>query len=211
MRRFRGFMVQCLNEMPRVKDKSDSFYRRQIFIPFTKCFTGAERKYIKNDYLHRADVLEYVLHKVLHMDYYELDVPVSCQNALNEYKEFNDPLRQFVNEILPELQWDLVPFTFLYDLYKAWYVKNVGKSDVIGKQVFIKNLAGVLNADSDFIYEDKSKRYRPGAQMDKAEPLIAEYDLKDWMNPMMSGSHDIEKRCRPILKADYRGIIRNNH
>ena len=33
---FRGFMVQCLNEMPRVKDKSDSFYRRQIFIPFTK-------------------------------------------------------------------------------------------------------------------------------------------------------------------------------
>lgn len=49
---FRGFMVQCLNEMPRVRDKSDSFYRRQIFIPFTKCFTGVERKYIKQDYLH---------------------------------------------------------------------------------------------------------------------------------------------------------------
>lgn len=206
--RFRGFMVQCLNEMPRVKDKSDSFYRRQIFIPFTKCFTGAERKYIKEEYLHRADVLEYVLHKVLHMDYYELDVPVSCQNALNEYKEFNDPLRQFVNEILPELQWDLVPFTFLYDLYKAWYVKNVGKSDVIGKQVFIKSLAGVLGNDSDFLYEDKTKRYNTGTQMDKAEPLIAEYDLQDWMNPMMSGSHDIEKRCRPVLKTVYRGIIR---
>ena len=46
--RFRGFMVQCLNEMPRVKDKSDSFFRRQLFIPFTKCFTGAERRYIKH-------------------------------------------------------------------------------------------------------------------------------------------------------------------
>ena len=45
--RFYGFMVQCLNEMPRIKDKSDSFWRRQLFIPFTKCFTGAERKYIK--------------------------------------------------------------------------------------------------------------------------------------------------------------------
>lgn len=44
---FKGFMVQCLNEMPRIKDKSDSFYRRQLFIPFTKCFTGEERKYIK--------------------------------------------------------------------------------------------------------------------------------------------------------------------
>ena len=36
--------------------------------------------------------------------------------------------------------------------------------------------------------------------MDKAEPLIAEYNLQDWMNPMMSGSHDIEKRCHPVLE-----------
>lgn len=59
-----------------------------------------------------------------------------------------------------------------------------------------------------FLYEDKTKRYNTGTQMDKAEPLIAEYDLQDWMNPMMSGSHDIEKRCRPVLKTVYRGIIR---
>ena len=65
---FKGFMVQCLNEFPRVKDKSDSFYRRQLFIPFTKCFTGKERKYIKHDYLHRTEVLEYVLYKVLNMN-----------------------------------------------------------------------------------------------------------------------------------------------
>ncbi len=208
---FKGFMVQCLNEMPRVRDKSDSFYRRQIFIPFTKCFTGAERKYIKQDYLHRQEVLEYVLYRVLHMNYYKLDVPESCQNALEEYKEFNDPVRQFVNEIFPELQWDLVPFTFLYDLYKAWYVKNVGRSDVVGKQVFIKNLIAVLDENSDFVCEDKDKRYRPGTQMDKAEPLIMEYDLKDWMNPLMASSNDMSKRCHPVLKAVYRGIIRNDN
>jgi len=105
----------------------------------------------------------------------------------------------------------LVPFTFLYDLYKAWYVKNVGRNDSVGKQVFIKNLVNVLDEDSDFVCEDKEKRYRTGTQMDKAEPLIAEYDLKDWMNPMASGSHDIEKRCRPVLNAVYRGIIRNDN
>ena len=43
----------------------------------------------------------------------------------------------------------MVPFTFLYDLYKAWYVKNVGRSDVVGKQVFIKNLIAVLDENSD--------------------------------------------------------------
>src|SRR5699024_9279895 len=31
---FYGFMVQCLNELPNVKDKSDSFFRRQLFVPF---------------------------------------------------------------------------------------------------------------------------------------------------------------------------------
>lgn len=206
--RFHGFMVQCLNEMPRVRDKSDSFFRRQVFIPFTKCFTGAERKYIKHDYLHRPEVLEYVLHKVLNMDYVELDVPESCLNALAEYKEFNDPLRQFTSEILPELQWDLVPFTFLYDLYKMWYKKNVGNGEVISRKMFVKNLVNVLNDDSEFICEDKSKKYYTGSQMDKAEPLIAEYDLKDWMNPHAAGSHDMEKRCHPILQANYRGLLR---
>ena len=206
--RFKGFMVQCLNEMPKIRDKSDSFYRRQLFIPFTKCFTGAERKYIKHDYLHRQDVLRYVLHRVLHMDYYELQVPDSCKRALEEYKEFNDPLRQFVNEIFPDLQWNLIPFSFLYDLYGAWYKKNVGKGETISRQTFVKNIVLVLGMQSEFVCEDKTKKYRPGTQMDKAEPLIAEYDLKDWMNPMMSGSHDIEKRCHPVLKANYKGLIR---
>ena len=79
---FYGFMVQCLNEFPRIKDKSDSFYRRQLFIPFDKCFTGRERKYIKEDYLHRSEVLEYVLYKVLNMTFYTLSAHDSCRNAL---------------------------------------------------------------------------------------------------------------------------------
>lgn len=66
--RFRGFMVQCINELPRMKDKSDSFYRRQLFVPFNKSFTGIAREYIKDDYVRRKDVLEYVLHKVLKLD-----------------------------------------------------------------------------------------------------------------------------------------------
>lgn len=57
---FYGLVIQCLNEYPRIKDTSDSFYRRQLFIPFDKTFTGKERKYIKDDYLSRKEVLEYV-------------------------------------------------------------------------------------------------------------------------------------------------------
>ena len=205
---FKGFMVQCLNEFPKIRDKSDSFYRRQLFIPFTKCFTGAERKYIKNDYLQRQEVLEYVLYKVLNMNYYVLSTPTACKNALEEYKEFNDPVRQFVNEIFPELQWDLVPFSFLYDLYGAWYRKNVGKSDIVSRQSFVQNLINILGPDNDFVCEDKSKKYKPSTKMDKAEPLIMEYDLKAWINPMMMSSNDMNKRCHPVLKPNYRGLLR---
>lgn len=206
---FKGFMVQCLNSMPKVKDHSDSFYRRQLFVPFTKCFTGVERRYIKDDYIHRKDVLEYVLYRVLNMNYYELDTPKACQDALNEYKEFNDPVRQFMSEIMHQLVWDVVPFTFLYDLYRAWYVKNAGgKGEVKGSQTFKKEFLIRLKEYPDWICEGKDKVYKPGQKMDKAEPLIAEYDLQEWMNPNAMGSHDIEKRCHPVLKSGYNGIVR---
>ena len=65
---FKGFMVQCINGMPKVKDKSNSFYRRQLVVPFLKNFQGAERRYIKDEYLARKDVLEYILWRVLNMD-----------------------------------------------------------------------------------------------------------------------------------------------
>ena len=204
---FKGFMVQCLNEMPRVKDKSDSFARRQLFIPFTKCFTGAERKYIKNDYLKRKAVLEYILYKVLNMNYNELSTPEACKNALAEYKSFNDPVRQFMSEIMNQLVWDLVPFTFLFDLYKSWYKKNVGDRDTKSSQVFIKDLLNVLHEYPEWTCEDKTKKYRPGTMMDKPEPLIFDYKLEDWCNPNYKGN-DVNKICHPVLKSYYRGIVR---
>lgn len=206
--RFHGMMVQCLNEMPRLKDKTNSLYRRQLFIPMTKCFTGMERKYIKQDYLHRKEVLEYVLYKVLHMTYYELPTPDSCAKALDEYKEFNDPVLQFVREILPDLTWDLAPFGFLYDLYRAWYRKNFSGEQFISKQTFVKDLISDLGDVPEWSCPDKKKSWRPNGKMDVAEPMIAEYDLRDWMNPQYVSSKDIDKRCMPVLKATYKGIIR---
>ena len=204
---FFGFMVQCLNEFPRIKDKSDSFYRRQLFIPFDKCFTGHERKYIKKDYLHRPEVLEYVMHKVLHMNYYELSEPQACKDALQIYKEFNDPVRQFIEEMLPQCQWDLLPFSFLYDLYKSWFKKNSPSGSPQGKNTFIADIINLLPSIPDWYCQDRTKVIKPGHKMDKPEPLILEYDLKDWMNPFHRGN-DTNKICTPVLKATYKGLLR---
>ena len=204
---FYGFMVQCLNEFPRIRDKSDSFYRRQLFIPFDKCFTGRERKYIKNDYLHRSEVLEYVMYKVLNMNFYTLSEPVSCRNALEEYKDYNDPVRQFLDDMLPELKWDLVPFSFMYDLYKAWFRKNSPNGSLQGKNTFIMDVTNLLQNYPDWTCIGRQTAIRPGHMMDAPEPLIAEYNLEDWKNPNYTGG-DINRICTPQLKATYNGICR---
>lgn len=204
---FWGFMVQCLNELPRFKDKSDSLYRRQLFVPFTKCFTGSERKYIKDDYLHRRDVLEYVLKRVLHMDYYQLDEPVATKQVMADFQENNDPVRQWFMEFRERLVWDLVPFTFCYDLFKLWFADNCPSGSPVSRNVFIKDLLAIVRKDPDWFCSDKNKSIRPGNRMSAPEPLIAEYGLKNWMDPLYRGT-DPDKLCRPRLAVSYRGIQR---
>lgn len=205
---FYGFMVQCLNEFPRIKDRSDSFYRRQLFIPFDKCFTGRERKYIKNDYLHRPEVLEYVLFKVLNMNFYTLSEPESCKAALEDYKDYNDPVRQFLDEMLPQFVWDLVPFSFLYDLYKAWFKKNSPSGSIQGRTTFVTEVVSLVEQNDTWYCQDRKATIRPANKMQKPEHLIAEYDLKEWMNPAYTGGN-LDQICMPRLKSVYNGILRN--
>lgn len=207
---FHGFMIQCLNEFPRIKDKSDSFYRRQLFVPFEKCFTGRERKYIKTDYLQRQDVLEYVLKRVLNMDYYQLSDPAACREALSEYKEFNDPVLQFLTEVLPEVKWNLLPYAFLYDLYKSWYKDNIPMGKPQSKSTFQFDLRAALDVSGRTLgwYDGGKTRFRSSAHMIGPEPLIAKYDLTSWYNPNYKSGSDVMKRCLPDLNEFYSGIMR---
>lgn len=204
---FYGFMVQCLNEFPRVKDKTDSFARRQLFVPFTKCFTGHERKYIKDDYLKRREVLEYVLYRVLNMNHYVLSTPDVCKNVLDEYRAFNDPVRQFVEEIFPELSWDLLPYNFLYDLYVAWFRQNNRSGTVQGKNTFVKDLRGCLDQNPDWDCMERGKLAKSAGRMDRPEHLILQYNLDAWKNDYYRGS-DPDKICRTPLKDTYFGVLR---
>ncbi|WP_238553841.1 DNA primase family protein [Gordonia sp. KTR9] len=209
-----GFMVQCLNDKPTIKDKSESFYRRQLFVPFTKCFTGAERRYIKDDYLTRADVLEYVLKRVLTMSYYSLSEPQAVKDALEDFKESNDPIRAFWNEVKGEFRWDLVPFPFAYDLYKAWMARNMPNSKPLGRNKFIDSLVTLVRSDrhSMWLCEDHRTQYRPGDRMTVPEELIYEYTLVDWANVAAPKTSPKQYSTLPAdrQKNSYRGLIRRD-
>lgn len=207
---FSGFMIQCLNEYPKVRDRSSSWYRRQLFVPFEKCFTGIEKPYIKSDFLKRNDVLEYVLCKVLNTNYDTLPVPKISQEILIDYMEFNDPVTQFWSDIRTLLQWDIVPFPFLWDLYRAWFAQTNPSGKIQGRNRFILDMVAVLDLDPDWACPDKKKSYHTKNIVTKPEPLIDHYNLTNWKNRSYSGN-DIAKICTPNLSdlaATYHGIIR---
>lgn len=126
---------------------------------------------------------------------------------LDEYREYNDPVRQFALEMLPQCKWDLLPFTFLYDLYKSWFRHNSASGRVQGRNTFIDDIVSLLPTLPDWSCPDKTVKIRSRNRMTMPEPLIIQYDLTDWMNPVYVGA-DTNKRCMPLLQDSYRGLLR---
>lgn len=209
--RFEGMMVQCVNELPKFSDKSESLYRRILPIHMNKSFKGVERKYIKHDYLARSEVLEYALHKVLNMNYYELNEPESCLELLGEVKHFNDPVRQFLDDTLYNFSWDLVPKDYLYMFYKGWFEQNVPSGKVISKTAFSKEVNQLIKDGTYTDWELQDTPIQAKGRMDFPEPLIITYNVQALSDPVYKGSDPNKKSLTPLAEnAKFRGIIRNS-
>lgn len=208
--RFDGLVIQCINGLPRFSDRTNSLYRRLLFVPMTKCFTGIERKYIKDNYLNRKEVLEYVMFKVLNMNYDQLSNPTACADLLGEYADYNDPVRQFINEILPQCKWDLLPFTFLYPLYKEWFKENIPNGQLQSRSRFINDLVAGLSDDDMFECPDKTKPWKAHGKITCGEPLVKKYNITTMMPDSDTYSGSGDKRYMPPINPGtaFRGLVR---
>ncbi len=203
---FHGFIIQCINELPKVKDISGSFSRRLLIVPMEKCFTGQERPYIKDDYLVRDEVLEYVLYKVLNMNYYTLSEPEACRKLVAVYNESNNPVVEFWNEFASQFTWDLLPSHFLFDLYISWHGKFYPSGKPLGYNKFCREIRKLVRNNPE--WEAKDYSIYTGTRMDAYEPLIAKFDLKEWQDPSYKGL-DEKKKFRPrVIESQYRGLVR---
>lgn len=210
--KFKGTNIQMFNGLPKTKDKTGSLYRRIILLPFLKSFTdNGERTYIKNEYMYRQDVLEYVLFKALNTEFTEFTVPESAKELITQYREDNNPVEMFWNEFKNEFTWDLLPNDFLYDLFKKWFRETNPSGTVINKNTMLKDLGDVLDTEHEKIWDNKMNRrssnVRRGSRMDKQEPLILQYELDNWMNKNCSSNRP-EKVLAIDLKDKYRGLVR---
>ncbi|QZY52249.1 DNA primase family protein [Leucobacter tenebrionis] len=206
---FRGFMVQCLNEFPRFKDKSDSLYRRQLFVPFTKHFEVGEDKSIKADFVQRPEVLRYVLKKVLVdlQPYYELVAPQASLDLLEQSKLRNDPVREFWDEFQDEFVWDLLPANFLYDLFKAWVAKANPSGKPMGRRTFLDDLERIIEGSESW-YKPEEAKTATAKRMASPEPLVATYALEDWYNSSYRGKDPARLGVPNNLPANFRWCLR---
>lgn len=208
--RFLGMVVQCVNGFPKSADKSDSFYRRQLWIPFKKWFggDGVERKWIKADYLKRPEVLEYVLMKALHMQHTDLSEPETCRDLLEDFKLRNDPVKDFWDTFRQEFTWDLLPTGFLHELFQAWFRKTHPSGIPISINEFSSRLQSAVETDEIWDFSDTKKKHRPAGKMAVAEPLVLELGLENWQNSTYSGNDPNMKALPSPLKTNYCGVVR---
>lgn len=107
-----------------------------------------------------------------------------------------------------QFSWDLVPFSFLYDLFLAWMKASNPGGKPVQRKRFTSDVVRLVNEQNgDWFCEDVRKLSRPAGRMNAPEHLIMEFNLENWMNPVYTGS-DWDRRARPSLKANYRGIER---
>ena len=213
---FRGLVLQCVNDFPRGDDKSGSFKRRLHIIQFENCFTGKEKRYIKDRLIYRTDVLEHILKMVLvDMNFREeFTETAATKKALELYTKTTNSVVAFLQEILPVCKWDLLPATdFLYEAYKNWYREVSPSGKVIGRNDFIDSVKEFIATDEDFNNEwewTDSTRSKGYIDFDKPEPLLDRYNLTAFMDNTYGAYVNREFAYEYRVKEKYSGLKRKN-
>ena len=183
---FHGLVLQCINDYINGNDKTGSFQRRLHIIQFDQCFTGTERKYIKEELIYKQEVLEYVLKVVLvDMPYRDSFTETSRTiAALHDYLLNSNSVDSFLEEVLPQCVWNLLPATdLLYEAYKCWYRKTSPSGSTIGRNDFIDSVKDYIfrkikcNPKFEWEWTD-SCRWNNYIDFSLAEPLVSSYTIE---------------------------------
>lgn len=211
MARFYGENLQLTNSYPKLSDRSDSFLRRWWGLEFKKEFVESDgelppnadksrkdKKYIKEDYLRRQEVLEYILKRLLEMDFLtELPTTENTKQVGRKILQRNNPLIDFVEEVINAIPdyWDKYPARALYLLYDVWYIVN--KHDIrfkLKNQNFYDDLAQALRKNGKWEYCEYETL---NANSDKMKQI---YDRLTW---------DVVAELQPADFRDTRGDLHN--
>lgn len=111
------------NSLPKSRNK-EGWGRRILIVPFNADFSGqVNDPRIKDEYMNRQDVKEYVLKKVLEMDFDKFIIPKAVQREIDDYQIENDNVRAYIEDVYIENGYHLlerIPIDFITEDYLDW-------------------------------------------------------------------------------------------
>ncbi|PID20174.1 DNA primase [Sporosarcina sp. P3] len=118
---FKCSVIQSTNGMPKFRNKTQGTMRRIIIVPFNADFNGSTENFkIKDEYIRNEEVLQYVLHKAIHMDFERFDVPKASVRELEVFQQDNDPILDFKLNVFDGWNIPEVPKYIVYEFYKRF-------------------------------------------------------------------------------------------
>ena len=157
----KAFCLFSGNGLPRTRNK-DGWARRLLIIPFNADFSGqVNDPKIKEQYVYDTDVLEYVLKKVLEMDFDKFIEPKAVKDEINEYQKHNDYIQAYVQDVYIENGYHTiarVPLVFIKKDIKEYFERECIKQHLpygLGSDIVNK-----LNKSTDNRYKIKRARIK---------------------------------------------------
>jgi len=118
-------LVGATNELPRLLDHSDGFFRRAVIIKFNRQFSEAEqdRTLLSRLQEELPGILAWAVTGLQRLKQRgNFEVPASSKEALAQYRRDSDPVQQFAEEFLrpTEVRADWVAANSLYAAFRIW-------------------------------------------------------------------------------------------
>ena len=172
---FNCFIVQSMNGLPRFKDDSDALLRRIKIIKFNHQYNDkTANKDIKEKYIKDKRLLEWILSKVIVMDFDFMTDTEESRQEIKELKIANDPVAYYVNEYVDDIKSARVPTMYHFKLFQAtsYYLKKKKK---MKQSTFTRRLKPLLEAKG-YTYSKNNLAPLTYWNVDD-EKLLEKYDI----------------------------------
>lgn len=136
----------------------------------------------------------------------EHEAPDACSALLDDFRLTNDPVRQFLDDILIRAAWDVLPWQFVFDLYRRWFIRNNPSGRCQSRKSLINDVKGIISDYEGWDYSDNPVSV-PDEMYDTPEGLIGIYDVREWEEPGYRGSNPNRSHLYRGSKRT-RGLVR---
>lgn len=139
------FPIQVSNGMPRFRNIDDAILQRIRVIRFDHYFNtdNPRLRIVKDDFINRKSLLEYLAYKVLHMFTFEESMSIietdECKQEIRSVASEQDSLQAFIDDQLQRFKSRRVPGSFMYVYYYNSCIANgFTENQILTQKMFVK-------------------------------------------------------------------------